>query len=81
VYFSWLMGVSVGLTKLLACVLSQGFLAFNCSAGFGTFLQVSLAGGLCKLLRQRRRKTTNTVPSTLSAVQAASQSPFINSKL
>ncbi len=30
------------------------------------------------ILRQRRRKTTNTAPTTLSATQASSQSPFIN---
>jgi hypothetical protein len=34
-----------------------------------------------KNVRQRRRKTTNTAPTTLSAMQAASQSTFLNEQL
>jgi hypothetical protein len=44
-------------------------------------LQVSALPFFVKILRQRRRKTTNTAPTTLSAIQAASQSPFINEQL
>ncbi len=33
---------------------------------------------IMQILRQCRRKTTNTAPTTLSAIQAASQSNFIN---
>jgi hypothetical protein len=37
---------------------------------------------IVQILRQRRRKTTITVPTTLSAIQAlASQSTFINEQL
>jgi myo-inositol-1-phosphate synthase len=31
-----------------------------------------------QILRQRRRKTTKTAPTTLSAIQVSNQSPFIN---
>ncbi len=34
-----------------------------------------------QILRQRWRKTTNTTLTTLSAIQAASQSTFINAQL
>ncbi len=34
-----------------------------------------------EILRQRRRKTTNTAPTTLSAIQAASQYTFVNTQL
>jgi hypothetical protein len=34
-----------------------------------------------RILRERRRKKTNIVPTTLSAIQAASQSTFINAQL
>jgi hypothetical protein len=33
---------------------------------------------IVKILRQRRKKTTNTEPTTLSAIKASSQSTFIN---
>jgi hypothetical protein len=36
---------------------------------------------IVQVLRQRRRKTTNTAPITFSAMQAASQSIFINEQL
>jgi hypothetical protein len=32
---------------------------------------------IVQILRQRRKKTTNTMPTTLSAIDAASQSTFI----
>ncbi len=51
-------------------ILSSGYLASYGSAGFGRFLQVSAL-------------TTNTVPTTLSAIyiQAASKSTFVNTQL
>jgi hypothetical protein len=36
---------------------------------------------IVQILRQRRRKTTNTAPTTLSAIQAASFFTFINAQL
>jgi hypothetical protein len=36
---------------------------------------------IVQILRQRRRKTTNTAPTTLSAKQAASQSTLNNAQL
>jgi hypothetical protein len=36
---------------------------------------------IVQILRQRRRKTTNTATTTLSAIQAASQSTFVNTQL
>jgi hypothetical protein len=36
---------------------------------------------ILQILRQRRGKTTNTAQSTLSAIQAASQSTFIKEQL
>jgi hypothetical protein len=36
--------------------------------------------GIAQILRQRRRKRTNTAPTTLSAIQAASQSTFLTHK-
>jgi hypothetical protein len=34
-----------------------------------------------QIVRQHQRKITNTAPATLSAIQAASQSTFINAQL
>jgi hypothetical protein len=65
-------------------ILSPHFLASYWSAGFGTFLQVSALASQwledCANLRQLREKTTNVAPTTLSAIQAISQSTFINAK-
>jgi hypothetical protein len=36
---------------------------------------------IVQILRQRRRKMTNTAPTTPCAIQAASQSTFINAQL
>jgi hypothetical protein len=36
---------------------------------------------IVQILRQRRRKTTNTAPTTLTGIQAASQSTFVNTQL
>jgi hypothetical protein len=36
---------------------------------------------IVQILRQRRGTTTNTAPTTPSAIQAASQSTFINEQL
>jgi hypothetical protein len=40
-----------------------------------------LAGGLCKFYASVGGKTTNTAPTTLSALRASSQSTFINEQL
>jgi hypothetical protein len=62
-------------------VLRPGFPAFYWSAGFGTFLQVP--GPASHWLENCANftpspETTNTVPTTLSAIQATSQSTFVN---
>jgi hypothetical protein len=66
-------------------LLSLVFLASYWSAGFGTFLQISaiapIGWRIVQILRQCRRKTTNAAPTTLSAIQAASQSNIINTQL
>jgi hypothetical protein len=36
---------------------------------------------IVQILRQRRGTTTNTAPTTLGAIQAASQSTFINEQI
>jgi hypothetical protein len=36
---------------------------------------------IVQILRQSQRKTINTAPDTLSAIQAASQSTFVNEQL
>jgi hypothetical protein len=66
-YFPQLMRVCDGLLMLL----SQDFLAFNWSAGFGKFLQVSVL----------TNTNTKTALTTLNAIQAASQSTFITAQL
>jgi hypothetical protein len=80
-YFSWLMQVCVGLTMLATCF-NPGFLASHWSAGFGRFQQVSALSSHwladCANFTPTRGKTTNTVPTTLSTIQATSQSTFIN---
>jgi hypothetical protein len=79
VYFSRLMRVYVGLIMLAACTYSnQGFLASYWSGGFGRFLRLSglashIGWRIVQILRQRRRKTINTAPTT--------QSTFINEQL
>jgi hypothetical protein len=40
-----------------------------------------LAGGLCKFYANARGKATNTAQTTLDAIQASSQSTFINDQL
>jgi hypothetical protein len=79
--FLAVMRVYVGLV-LLRRVFNPGFLASYWSPGFGRFLQLSALAShwwrIVQILQQRQRKTTNTAPNTLSAVQASSQSTFIN---
>jgi hypothetical protein len=66
-------------------VFSQRFLASYWSAEFETFLQVRtllpIGWRVVQILRQRRRKTTNTAPTTRSAIRTASQPNFINAQL
>ncbi len=54
-------------------VLSPGFLDSYWSAGFGTFFQVSALAShwlrTVQIVRQRRRKMTNTAPTSLVAIQ------------
>jgi hypothetical protein len=66
-------------------VLSLGFLlvsrVWNISLGIGTLFPLAqLAGGLCKLFANAGGKT-NTPPTTLCAIEAASQSTFISPQL
>ncbi len=53
--------------------------------GLGHFLRyrpfLPIGWRIVQVLRQLQRKTTNTEPSILCAIQAASQSPFINEQL
>jgi hypothetical protein len=53
--------------------------------GLGDFFRyrplLSIGYRIVQILRQRRRKTTNTAPTTLSAIQASSQSNFIYTSL
>jgi hypothetical protein len=48
---------------------------------FFRYRSLLLIGWIVQILRQPRSKTTNTAPTTLSAMQAASQSTFINAQL
>jgi hypothetical protein len=45
------------------------------------FFLLPIGWRIVQILRQRRRKTTNTAPTTLSAIQTASQSTLINELL
>jgi hypothetical protein len=78
------MQVQVGF-KMLRSVLLPGFLAFYWSAGFETFLRVSALASHwledCTNFTPTPEGTTNTAPTTISAIQAASQSIFINEQL
>jgi hypothetical protein len=53
--------------------------------GLGDFFRyqplLPIGWSIEQILRQRLRKTTNTAPTTLSAIQAAGQSTFINEQL
>jgi hypothetical protein len=48
---------------------------------FRNRLLLPIGRRIIDILRQRRRKTTNTAPTTLIALQAASQSTFVYTKL
>ncbi len=48
---------------------------------FFRYLRLSPIDEIVKILRQLRRKAINTAPTTLSAIQSASQSTFINAQL
>jgi hypothetical protein len=53
--------------------------------GLGHFFRywslIPISWRIVQILHQRQRKTTNTAPTTPSAIQAASQSTFINTQL
>ncbi len=48
---------------------------------FFRYRSLPLIGWIVQILRQPRSKTTNTSPTTLSAIQVASQFTFVNAKL
>ncbi len=50
-------------------------------AHFFRYRSLLLIGWIVQILRQPRSKTTNTAPTTLSAIQAASRSTFIIAQL
>jgi hypothetical protein len=64
---------------------SPGFLAFYGQQDLGHFFRyrplLPIGWKIMQILRQRRRKKTNTAPATLIATQAGSQSTFINAQL
>jgi hypothetical protein len=65
--------------------LGPGFLASYWLAGFGTFLlgmvHASYWLEACAIFTPTLEKTINTAPTSLSALQAASQSTFINEQV
>jgi hypothetical protein len=67
--------------RWLNTVLVPGFLASFWPRGFGTLFRNWPLLHIVQSLRQRRWKTTNTAPTTLIAIQAASQSTFSNEQL
>jgi len=74
----WLYNVS-------GVYLVQVFLLLIGQQGLGHFFRyrplIPIGWRIAQILRQRRRKTTNTAQTTLSAIQAASQSTLINEQL
>ncbi len=78
VYFSQLMRVCVGSIMLAACTQSR-FPCFG-QQGLVDFFKyrpwLPIGWRIVQILRQRRGKTTNTAPTTLSTIQASSQSTF-----
>jgi hypothetical protein len=85
VYFSRLKRVYIALIMSAACTWSR-FLCFllvsmvwDFPSGIGPLLPISW--NIVQILRQWWRKTTNTAPTTLSAIQATSQSTFISAQL
>ncbi len=69
----------VGLILFAACTQSR-FPCFLLVRGLGHFFRhrplLPIGWKTVQILRRRRRKMTNTAPTTLSAIQAASQSTF-----
>jgi hypothetical protein len=58
------------------CLNKQDFVDFS---GIGPFFPFDWR--IVQTLRQRRGKTTNRAPATLSSIQAASQSTFFNEQI
>jgi hypothetical protein len=77
--------ISRWLNNVLMWYLVQVSLLLISQHGLGHFIWyrplLPIGWRIVHILRQRWRKTTNTVPTTLSAVQAASQSTFISALL
>jgi hypothetical protein len=67
------------------CTIVQVSLLLIGQQGLGHFFRYRLlfpiGWRIVQILRQRRRETTNTAPTTISAIQAASKSTFINEQL
>jgi hypothetical protein len=85
VYFSRLMRVCVGFSNVSGVYLTQVSLLLigqQCLEDFFRYRPLLPIGSrIVQIVRQPRRKTKNTVPDTLSAMLAASQSIFINEHL
>ncbi len=80
------MGVYVGLIMLSAYLVQISLLlSSNWSAGFGRFFQVSALASHWledyENFTPTPEETTNTASTTLSAIQAARQSTFVNTQL
>ncbi len=75
------MQVCVGLIMIAACTMQVSFLLIG-QKGLGIYISSGIGPPvdwrIVQMLCQRRRKTTNIAPTTLSAIQASSQSTFIN---
>ena len=69
-------------TNVVGMYLVQVFLLLIGQQGLGDFFRyrplLPFDWRIVQILRQRRRKTTNTAPATLSAIQATSQSNHWN---
>jgi hypothetical protein len=86
VYFLRLIRVCLGLIMLaMRRYLFKVSLLFIGQHGLGHFFRyrpfVPIGWRIVQILRQRRRKTTSAAPTTLGAIQAASESSFINARL
>jgi hypothetical protein len=80
------MLVYVDLTMLAVCTyVVQVSLLLIGQQGLEDFFRyrslLPIGWRIVQILRQHRRKTTNTAPTTNSAIQAASQSTFIKEQL
>ncbi len=81
-YFSRFMRVYLGFINVVGVYLVQVSLLLIGQQGLGHFFRyrplLPIGWMIVQILRQRRRGTTNTAPTTLIALLAGSQSIFIN---